>query len=399
MLLCMSGGLPTDDPWADRQESITSAELRTILEAGTPLSSMPGTAYEYSNLGYALLGQVIESVTGRSYVEVITAQLLEPLGLSSTTFDALAVDDDRRAVGYRRAGGAWLELPFSSPGAFSPIGGACTSARDLIRWSTWLSSAFSPTSGPSTPLSASSRREMQQIQRTIPVPAPATTQDSEDVGDRPRIVANGYGFGLFLRDDDRHGLTASHPGGYPGFSSNMRWNPRTGIGVVAFENTTYAGVGTAAAPALSMVLDGVGHTQPPTPWQRTRECMAVADRLIDAWDDRLAAQYLAENVALDSPFAERSEAIAAARDAVGGLVDGTGSASAALVPDGVSGTSPAHIVWYRAGCNGRLRCELRLAPVNPPLIQTFTVAAEVTAEGAAEATGEVAADIAADTSR
>ena len=64
MLLTMSAGFPTDDPWADRQESISDAELDEVLRGGLLFDSLPGTRFAYSNLGYALLGRVVAVVDG-----------------------------------------------------------------------------------------------------------------------------------------------------------------------------------------------------------------------------------------------------------------------------------------------------------------------------------------------
>lgn len=91
--------------------------------------SVPGTAYEYSNIGDALLGQAIEAVTGMTYVEAVGAMLLEPLGLGAVVFDFVQVPAADLATGYRRLGADWLPLPFSGPGAFSCIGGALATSR------------------------------------------------------------------------------------------------------------------------------------------------------------------------------------------------------------------------------------------------------------------------------
>jgi CubicO group peptidase (beta-lactamase class C family) len=48
----------------------------------------------------------------------------------------------------------------------------------------------------------------------------------------------GYGFGLFVEEHPVRGRITSHSGGYPGFGSNMRWHPETGIGVVVLANRT-----------------------------------------------------------------------------------------------------------------------------------------------------------------
>jgi len=110
-LLSMSGGLATDNPWGDRQESISRQQLGAWLQAGLRLIFAPGSAYEYSNLGYAILGELITRVSGQDYRQFVKAQILEPLGMSDTRF----VDSelDRVVPSYHREpflpgqGGGW----------------------------------------------------------------------------------------------------------------------------------------------------------------------------------------------------------------------------------------------------------------------------------------------------
>ncbi|XTR51796.1 serine hydrolase domain-containing protein [Pseudarthrobacter sp. So.54] len=142
MLLTMSGGLPTDDPWADRQEAMSGAGLEDLLKAGVRLVRAPGTGYEYSNLGYAMLGAVIAAAAGRGYTDVVRQELLEPLGLVSTGFDAGCPRGRGVARGYRRRREQWQPQPFSAPGAFSAIGGLFSTLTDLGRWADWLADGF-----------------------------------------------------------------------------------------------------------------------------------------------------------------------------------------------------------------------------------------------------------------
>ena len=125
MVLTMSLGLPTDDPWADRQESMSSEAFTTLLSEGIRLESIPGTRFSYSNLGYAMLGRVIERVSGQAYPDFIQDRFLSPLGLNKSGFD-LSKEirlPDSLAVGHKRSQGKWHALKFSTPGAFSSIGG------------------------------------------------------------------------------------------------------------------------------------------------------------------------------------------------------------------------------------------------------------------------------------
>jgi serine/threonine protein kinase/CubicO group peptidase (beta-lactamase class C family) len=62
----------------------TSKDI-VMYMAGQPLQFAPGSATAYSNLGYCLLGRVVEKVTGRSYIEYVRTEVLAPLGIKSIT--------------------------------------------------------------------------------------------------------------------------------------------------------------------------------------------------------------------------------------------------------------------------------------------------------------------------
>lgn len=363
MLLTMSAGFPTDDPWADRQESISDAELDTVLAGGLLFDTVPGTGFAYSNLGYALLGRVVAVVTGASYTAAATHRVLAPLGLHETVFSA---EDAEGFVvtGVRPYAGSWEPLPMTGPGAFSSIGGLFSTVADLARWGGYLASAFSDHPAPG-PVSAADRRLMQQAMRVVPpVVVPSST--------RPTA----YGFGLFVEQDDRHGPIASHSGGYPGFSAHMRWSTRHGIGVVAFENATQAKVSQAATEALDVLLDAGGAAPAARPattvgvevLPQTRDAQRQVSTLLTAWDDTLADRVFSPNVALDEPYERRRRHLAEATAAVG--------ADLAAPPVEEHSVAPTHLRWWLPGTGGRLRIEIRLAPLAAGLVQTLTVTAE-----------------------
>lgn len=372
MLMSMSAGLPTDDPWGDRQESLTNDEFDAVLAAGLRFVTVPGTAFEYSNTGYALLGRVIEVVSGRGYRNFVASEIFAPAGLVASGFDVGVSAPGGLATGYRRLDDHWQALPFAGPGAFSSIGGIFSTVSDLTRWMQVFVDAFADdpvSSGPTGRplLSAASRREMQQLQRVIP-PGPGSTATG---------VA-GYGFGLFVQHDPHHGHVVSHSGGYPGFNSHMRWHPETGLGVVALENATYAGVGAAVTSALDLLLDRAGAVRrSAAPWPETLRAKEIVDGLLARWDDATALGLFAGNVVLDDALERRRDQIGAAVAVVGGLASppsAAGDAGDWRQGDGdVVSESAAHLQWTVAGVRGRLQCEIRLTPQDPPLVQTLTV--------------------------
>jgi CubicO group peptidase (beta-lactamase class C family) len=351
MLLSMSAGLPTDDPWADRQESMSREEFGRLLTSGVRFVSVPGTAYEYSNLGYALLGRVVEAASGECFHAFVREQLIQPLGLTSTGYDTSVKAPGGVATGHVRVDGRWEALPFSEPGVFSAIGGLFSTVEDLALWVRWLADAFPARDGADPgPLSRASRRAMQQVQRARPA------------GDGPV----GYGYGLVIHHEPEWGTVVSHSGGYPGFGSHMRWHPDSGLGVVALTNARYVSGSEKVAEALRTVLAEAADPPGPAPlWPETSEARTAVERLLREWDGASAGAWLAGNVAMDLDLARRRSRIERLVEEVGPLLE---PSDALLRTD-----SPAHAVWEVRGERGSLRCEIRLTPEDPPKIQTMNV--------------------------
>lgn len=86
-LLNHLSGFVEDNPWGDRQQVLTPAEFTAMLAQGFDLASSPRTAFEYSNTGYAILGRIITNVAGRPYQDYIKAEIMRPLGMTSTSYD------------------------------------------------------------------------------------------------------------------------------------------------------------------------------------------------------------------------------------------------------------------------------------------------------------------------
>ncbi len=362
MLMAMSGGLLTDDPWADRQEPISNQELRDFVKGGVFLAAAPGTLFQYSNLGYALLGQVIEGVTGRGFRDVIRDEVLIPLGLSSTGYEKSIVPDDRLARGYRRSLEGWVPLEFAGPGAFSCIGGLFSSTRDLSRWVNWLAEALVGTSSSNDILSLSSRREMQQIATTIPFETSQWVQEKEQ-----RIT--GYCFGLISEYDRRWGQFVSHSGGYPGFGSHVRWHAPSGLGVVVLENSTYARAFATATTMIETVLRDIDFQLPaPAAWPQTLTMAERVTQLFTDWDESTFDELFEPNVDMDVPYAERRILIDRVIAAAGGLVRPLVASFESATSD-----SPMHLSWTVKGVDADLLCAIRLSPISPSRVQTFRV--------------------------
>jgi CubicO group peptidase (beta-lactamase class C family) len=367
-LLTMSAGLPFDDPWADRQQEMPLEDFIRLLEGGLNRVGRPGERYEYSNLGYAILGLALGRAAGIPYGEFVASRLVQPLGLDSTTFDPTRVAPGQLACGYRSRDGRWVAEAPVGDGAFSPMGGLLSSVGDVATWTAGLLTAFrtspgrarptgtGPSGSPgSHPLAAATRLEMQTIQ----VPWPPTLEWSE-LDRPPRATGGGYGFGLQVLVDPAFGAVVGHGGGYPGFGSAMWWHPSTGSGVVVLTNATYARPKDAALEALAVLVAG----RPPRRASRSsgvRQAQRAIERLLGNWQAGLATETFAPCVELDWGEGRLEETFAELAARHGPFRrDRTSEALA-------SGSNGA--AWWVQGRGARIRLAILLSPQRPPRVQ------------------------------
>jgi CubicO group peptidase (beta-lactamase class C family) len=101
-LLSHTSGIP--DYNADETDTIAWTPVSKALIWGLfdtkPLDFKPGTAYEYSNSGYFVLGQIIEKVTRKPYEQAVREMILEPLHMTHSGFDFIHLADSLKVTGY-----------------------------------------------------------------------------------------------------------------------------------------------------------------------------------------------------------------------------------------------------------------------------------------------------------
>jgi len=376
-LLTMTAGFPTDNQWGDRLQGLPPDQFSRLLSGELRFAWAPGTRFEYSNLSYAILGQVITAASGTPYPDFVRHRLLRPLRLSQTGFAAPEFDPARLARGYQHSPEGWKELLPDGCGAFAPMGGIFSCVADLARWVSGFAAAFPPAepdSGGAHPLLRASRREMQ-----MPLVALGSQAPTPLPGDPSGTGPLSYGLGLFVEESASRGRIVSHSGGYPGYGCHMRWHPVTGTGVIVLANSTYAPVSPLAARLLEAVLPQVPaagpQIAPPVsgpapapggPWPETVQARREVGRLLLAWDDAMADQLFAENVALDEPYPERRRKLAVIRERIGDLREDPGRAA--------EFDSPAHCRWWLRGERAAVQAEIRLTPERHPRIQSLTFA-------------------------
>lgn len=237
-LLNHTAGFVTDDPWGDRQTPLPDADFTALLRQGVPFARAPQTVMEYSNLGYALLGRIIDNTSGQPYARRIEQRLLSPLGMKDSGFDVEKAPASRRALGYRWEDGQWRLEPTLGPGAFGAMGGLQTSAEDYARWLAFLLDAWPARDGAETgPVRRSTVREMAQGSNFLNLRN--TRPGSGGAGGCTQ--ASAYAMGLVAVRDCELGEMLAHGGGYPGYGSFMILMPERRVALFALTNRTYAG--------------------------------------------------------------------------------------------------------------------------------------------------------------
>ncbi len=109
------------------------------LAMSRPLLYEPGTGYEYSNVGYSLLGMVIEQVSGMGYEAYLRKHLFLPAGMTRTGYQAPGFAPGELAVGYRdgERWGTALDRPWAQEGPgwhLRANGGILSTTADMRRW-------------------------------------------------------------------------------------------------------------------------------------------------------------------------------------------------------------------------------------------------------------------------
>ncbi len=363
LLLSHSEGFPEDNPWGDQQLSATDEDMARMITRGIPFSTAPGTAYEYSNFGFAILGRVVANVSGMPYPRYIRERVLQPLSMNVTTLQAGTVAPERLAHGYRWQDEHWLEEQQLPDGAFGSMGGMLTSISDLGRWVGFMLDAWPPRDDAERgPVRRASAREMQQVVRYSDATAVRDTASGTVT-----LTAGGYGYGLGVRQNCLFRTAISHGGGLPGFGSVMRWLPEFGVGIIALGNLTYTSWGGVTDQALE-AISRTGGLVPrvPQPAPVLVERREQVSRLVLHWDNVLADSIAAMNLFLDQSMDRRRVAIERVRLQAG---DGCRNEGAFVADNALRGR------WRMRCANGDLRVSVTLAPTEPATVQYLEVVA------------------------
>lgn len=241
-------------PVAARPPIETPVDLMAYLADGdwTPLGR-PGAQFSYCNEGYALLGAIVERVSGRPYVRYVTEEILEPAGLRRTAFgpaptqrsaESTAVNATTTPYIARTLNGGREIVPARTwwySGVWNPAGGICSTVTDLVRYL-----ELYRTGG------VIGQRRILSHESTA-----AMTRSHIMIG-----PGQGYGYGLSVLAAYRGGPLIEHGGGRRSISAHVAVVPSRGLAVAALGNLANAPI-RAVAHGLLNALEEIAPETPP----------------------------------------------------------------------------------------------------------------------------------------
>ena len=252
------------------KSDLTQKDLFDRLRYLEP-SAPPRTTFLYNNVMYAAAGYALELLAGKPWQTLVAERILQPLGMTCTTFTiADLLETPEPAVPYSegRADSKLARTPYYNDNGMAPAGGLSSSVVDMSHWLIALMNGGVYEGAQVIP--------QRVIRETL---RPAIEIPSNDSGSRGwrEMADRAYGMGRWTASYRGHPV-AYHGGDIRGFHSELSMMPSDSIGVIVMV------IGDHAAPLTSIVtwniyerLLGVS----PTPWSERLNAIRLAKSKAD----------------------------------------------------------------------------------------------------------------------
>ena len=250
-LLNHSSGLPDTVPamigWVHYEDETRSQTelVKRHLPTFRTLQFEPGSKAVYGNLNYMVLGAVIEAVSGRSYEQYISEEILQPLQMARSGFVYRAAMAEDEAAG---------TLPVAH--FYTPLLPFLLDAKQLVRelagglfWMRRLYIDVTPSTGLIGSASDVARLmlaylnggELEGARILSPQSIALMNESSHVLGEGPNMAAytgGHHGLGWYVIPEAEKRVRLQHHGGGPGFATTLRLYPEKGLGIVILANST-----------------------------------------------------------------------------------------------------------------------------------------------------------------
>ncbi len=197
------------------KDTIGNDQLLVLLSKYKPvLNSVPGEKFNYCNTGYAVLSEVLETISGMPYAALLKSKITKPLKLENTYVQTVKMPNSpkNRVYGMKYKNGRWNAFDLTTLDEFVGDGNIYSTVNDLQKW--------------------------DQALRDGKLLKPAILQEAYTpavVQEKPTMV---YGLGWII---NAPGKKVSHSGSWNGFKNNIVRDLKNGYTLISLSNGT-AGV-------------------------------------------------------------------------------------------------------------------------------------------------------------
>ena len=213
-LMSHTAGIPRD------RDDIPTSRYQAAALRERETAFPPGAHFVYSNVGYQVLGYLVEELTGQTYADYIRTQILDPLGMTATQPVITHETRKRLAVGYERF---YDDRPSHPSQPLVPA--------------TWFEYGAGDGSIATTPAELAAYLRML-LNRGQSLTGRIVSEESFNLMTQ-RVIKAGedafYGYGLRLSESDGHTII-SHGGGMVGYQAMLVGDLDAGLGAVVFIN-------------------------------------------------------------------------------------------------------------------------------------------------------------------
>ena len=238
----------------------------TIRRYGN-LVTAPGERYQYSNLGYGLIGYVISRVSGKSYADFMREQIFVPLGMDHTSVHVGHGLENGQATNYSADGMTIPPCNSDSPGASAII----SSAHDLIRFA-----MFHLKSDLSDQRAIITEATIDKMQKPSPETGPKEEWECD---------GSGYGIGWVISTTNDNLRVVHHFGGTIGVSTVLALVPEENLAVAILSNTNNQWRGAILIGILRTLFpDKLKDFPTPTDQAAKEPPFAPVKELIGRWE-------------------------------------------------------------------------------------------------------------------
>lgn len=247
-----------------------NAEQFAKLAFETPLNAVPGEVYDYSNVGYSLLGIIVERVSGMGYEAFLREKLWLPTGMKRTGYLAPGFKKAELAVGYRN-GERWgtaMDRPWLPEGPgwhLRANGGVLSTVGDMYRWYLALRNGV-----------------VLKKELVDKMWSPLVAEDPEG--------HSHYGHGWVVQQVEGRRIIW-HNGGNSVYNAIMTFDPEKDLCIIASSNSN-DWVSDDISLQIMSILDGKGEQEMPQqePWENNPVTNAIHRVLVEK-----GAAYFTEN--------------------------------------------------------------------------------------------------------